>query len=468
MRIQELGNQLNTYWDCDSSDSDSEESLVDGSRFGACGGITQAPLNDLNSRSISTLAPLTIRNIPASSSLNPNALEFVPRTFSTAPTNNPNTTSALLPIARSCLNIPSSETPSTHNPQTLSTIQRFPGDPGRIQLGFISSFSAHPQPNTAPIQILARECGHDLTEEICSAIRSAQNNIRIKIYSLSSRAVLRALAEKASQGVSVWIHYQLIQNHEPFGLDKHPLVRLQRNTKTHTNLLHKKEIIVDQKLALLGSANFTYGALTGDVNCLVKVLSPELCRLMKQNRSGDCPVGERNCRYLSLYRLGPDAAPEIIRHIDNANRSIRLMMFVLSHEGILQALDRAHRRGVEVEIIVDTQQRKATFDILQKLRSDIKIFEGTTCGLVHCKMCTVDNTLIVGSVNWSNKGFLHNTENLFFIPQLSPQELDSVHRIWEQTLAHSTLITPENVTIRRTLSSLRPYRAQTSSSDSED
>ena len=461
MRIQELGNHLNSYWDCDSSDSDSEESLVDGSHFGACGGITQAPLNNLNLNStLSTLAPLTIRNIAASSSLNPNAQEFIPRTLSTSPINTPNATPSLLPIASSCLNIPVTETPST--------IQRFPGDPGRIQQHPISSFSPHPQPNTAPIQILARECGHDLTEEICSAIRSAQNNIRIKIYSLSSRAVLRALAEKASQGVSVWIHYQLIQNHEPFGLDKHPLVRLQRNTKTHTNLLHKKEIIVDQKLALLGSANFTYGALTGDVNCLVKVLSPELCRLMKQNRSGDCPVGERNCRYLSLYRLGPDAAPEIIRHIDNANRSIRLMMFVLSHERILQALDRAHRRGVEVEIIVDTQQRKATFDILQKLRSDIKIFEGTTCGLVHCKMCTVDNTLIVGSVNWSNKGFLHNTENLFFIPQLSPQELDSVHRIWEQTLAHSTLITPENVTIRRTLSSLRPYRAQTSSSDSED
>ena len=461
MRIQELGNHLNSYWDCDSSDSDSEESLVDGSHFGACGGITQAPLNNLNLNStLSTLAPLTIRNIAASSSLNPNAQEFIPRTLSTSPINTPNATPSLLPIASSCLNIPVTETPST--------IQRFPGDPGRIQQHPISSFSPHPQPNTAPIQILARECGHDLTEEICSAIRSAQNNIRIKIYSLSSRAVLRALAEKASQGVSVWIHYQLIQNHEPFGLDKHPLVRLQRNTKTHTNLLHKKEIIVDQKLALLGSANFTYGALTGDVNCLVKVLSPELCRLMKQNRSGDCPVGERNCRYLSLYRLGPDAAPEIIRHIDNANRSIRLMMFVLSHEGILQALDRAHRRGVEVEIIVDTQQRKATFDILQKLRSDIKIFEGTTCGLVHCKMCIVDDTLITGSVNWSNKGFLHNTENLFILSQLSPQEHASLSQIWYQTLAHSELVTSENVTIRRTLSSLRPYRAQTSSSDSED
>lgn len=320
----------------------------------------------------------------------------------------------------------------------------------------------------APIQILAQECGHNLTEEICAAIRSAQSSIRMKIYSLSSKTILQALAEKASEGIPVWIHYQLIQNHEQCGLDQHPLVHLQPNTKTHTNLLHKKEIIIDQKLAILGSANFTHGALTGDVNCLLKVQSTELCRLMKQNRSGDCLVGERHCRYLSLYRLGPDGSREIIQLIDKAERSIRLMMFVLSHERILQALDRAHRRGVEVEIIVDTQQRKATFDILQKLRSDIKIFEGTTCGLVHCKMCIVDNTLIVGSVNWSTKGFLHNTENLFFTPQLSPQEHASLSQIWYQTLAHSTLITPENVTIRRSLSSLRPYRAQTSSPDSED
>ncbi|WP_080122930.1 phospholipase D-like domain-containing protein [Chlamydia suis] len=320
----------------------------------------------------------------------------------------------------------------------------------------------------APIQILARECGHNLTEEICKAIRAAQRCIRMKIYSLSAPAILRALAEKASQGVSVWIHYQLLKNHEQCGFDQLPLVHLQPNTKTHTNLQHKKELIIDQKLAILGSANFTHGALTGDVNCLVKVNSPELCSLMKQNRSGDCRVGERHCRYLSLYRGGRDGAREIIRLIDKAERSIKLMMFVLSHEEILQALDNAHRRGVEVEIIVDTQQRKAPFDTLQKLRSGIKIYEGITCGLVHCKMCLTDDSLIVGSVNWSRKGFLHNTENLFIIPQLSPQELDSVHRIWEQTLAHSTLITPENVTIRRTLSSLRPYRAQTSSSDSED
>lgn len=410
------------------------------------------------------------------STLNPNAPEFIPSFLRNPPQNR--TPEAPLqsqiewipnPLSASVEEAAAPADPVVRPKQHNNTMRVAASTSlcSQRTLNVLPKQTLEPTP-LAPIQILAQECGHDLTEEICAAIRSAQNNIRIKIYSLSSRAVLRALAEKASQGVSVWIHYQLIQNHEPFGLDKHPLVRLQPNTKTHTNLLHKKEIIIDQKLALLGSANFTYGALTGDVNCLIKVLSPELCRLMKQNRSGDCPVGERNCRYLSLYRLGPDAAPEIIRHIDNANHSIRLMMFVLSHERILQALDRAHRRGVEVEIIVDTQHRKAAFDILQKLHSGIKIFEGTTCGLVHCKMCIVDNTLIVGSVNWSNKGFLHNTENLFFIPQLSPQEHASLSQIWYQTLAHSELVTSENVTIRRTLASLRPYRAQTSSPDSED
>lgn len=410
------------------------------------------------------------------STLNPNAPEFIPSFLRNPPQNRTPEAPLQSQIEwipnppRSSVEEAAAPADPVVRPKQYNNTMRVAASTSLCSqrtLNVLPKQTLEPTPQ-APIQILAQECGHNLTEEICNAIRSARSDIRMKIYSLSSRTILQALAQKASEGVSVWIHYQLIQNHEPFGLDKHPLVRLQPNTKTHTNLLHKKEIIIDQKLALLGSANFTYGALTGDVNCLIKVLSPELCRLMKQNRSGDCPVGERNCRYLSLYRLGPDAAPEIIRHIDNANHSIRLMMFVLSHERILQALDRAHRRGVEVEIIVDTQHRKAAFDILQKLHSGIKIFEGTTCGLVHCKMCIVDNTLIVGSVNWSNKGFLHNTENLFFIPQLSPQEHASLSQIWYQTLAHSELVTSENVTIRRTLASLRPYRAQTSSPDSED
>lgn len=410
------------------------------------------------------------------STLNPNAPEFIPSFLRNPPQNRTPEAPLQSQIEwipnppRSSVEEAAAPADPVVRPKQYNNTMRVAASTSLCSqrtLNVLPKQTLEPTPQ-APIQILAQECGHDLTEEICKAIRSAQNNIRIKIYSLSSRTILQALAEKASEGVSVWIHYQLIQNHEKHGLDKHPLVRLQPNTKTHTNLLHKKEIIIDQKLAILGSANFTHGALTGDVNCLLKVQSTELCRLMKQNRSGDCHVGERHCRYLSLYRLGPDAAPEIIRHIDNANHSIRLMMFVLSHEGILQALDRAHRRGVEVEIIVDTQHRKAAFDILQKLHSGIKIFEGTTCGLVHCKMCIVDNTLIVGSVNWSNKGFLHNTENLFFIPQLSPQEHASLSQIWYQTLAHSELVTSENVTIRRTLASLRPYRAQTSSPDSED
>ncbi|WP_082196800.1 phospholipase D-like domain-containing protein [Chlamydia suis] len=318
------------------------------------------------------------------------------------------------------------------------------------------------------IQILAKECGHNLTEEICNAIRSAKNCIRIKIYNLSSEAILQALAQKASEGVSIWIHYQVIKNHEKFNFDKNPLVSLYPNTKTHTNLQHKKEIIIDEKMAILGTANFTQGALVGDVNCLIKVLSPQLCYLMKQNRSGDCLIGGRRCRYLSLYRSGPDAVPEIIQHIDKAKHSIRLAMFILSQEDIVSALDRAHRRGVKVEIIVDTHQRKTTFDMLKNLHSDIKIFEGTSCGRVHCKMCILDDSLIVGSANWSKKGFLHNTENLFIITEMSSQELALLSQIWDQTLAHSELITPENVTVKRSLASLRPLHLPTSFPDTED
>lgn len=410
------------------------------------------------------------------STLNPEAKEFVPSFLRNPPQNRtpeaplqsqvewiPNPLSASVEEAAAPAN-------PVVRPKQYNNTMRVAASTSRCSQRTLNVHSEKTLEPTPPdlIQILARECGHDLTEEICNAIRSARSDIRMKMYNLSSPAILKALAQKAFEGVPVWIHYQVIKNQEIWGFDKHPLVHLQPNTKAHTNLQHKKELIIDGKLALIGTANFTYGALTGDVNCVMKVQSPELCALMKQNRSGDCLVGERHCRYLSLYRLGPDAAPEIIRYIDKAEHSIRLIMFILSHEEILRALDRAHRRGVKVEIILDTQQRKDTFDTLKNLNSGIELLEGTSCGRVHGKMCLVDKTLIIGSANWSRKGFLHNTENLFIIPKLSPQELDSVRRIWEQTLAHSTPITPENVILKRNLASLRPLRLQTSSPDTED
>ena len=206
-------------------------------------------------------------------------------------------------------------------------------------------------------------------------------------------------------------------------LNQNPFVYLHPNTKTHANLLHKKELIVDNLTAFIGTANFTQQSLNNDINCIIKIHSPQICQLMKFNQSESFVIGEQVCKYFSLYRNGPDVVSEIIYQIDNAQNSINLAMFILSHPQILKALDRAYRRGVRIKIILNSTLRKTTFDALQAMQSNIPLLEGTSCGQIHCKMCLIDEKiLLMGSSNWTKKGFAMNTENLLMLENLSPKQ----------------------------------------------
>lgn len=433
MRIQELGNRTNSYWDCDSSDSDSSESLVDGSSFGACGGISGAPLNDLNSQSISTLAPLTIQNIPAPSSLNPNAQEFVPRTLSTAPINNPNTTPSLLPIARSCLNIPSSETPSTHNPQTLSTIQRFPGDPGRIQQYFISAFSAHPQPlpHTDPIRM------------ICDTIRFAKEHVLIRTYILSSQEIKQAIIDKANRGVPITVEYDNILCREE--LARHPNITLICRNQNKI-LLHKKTLLVDGRYVIISTGNFAEKSLRRDVNLTLRIDSQPLCSLMANESPGSCVVGNQFITYYPLRKRFTTDISMLTDIIHGAQKKIFLAMNVLSFREILCALEDAHRRGVKVKVIVDSARKRLAYDMMQRAGCTFPLFASTCFGYLHCKLAIVDGrTLITGSPNWSVSGFNTNYEDLIVVRNLGHFTRRDIERLGSFIRNNSELVTAENV-----------------------
>ncbi|WP_080121217.1 phospholipase D-like domain-containing protein [Chlamydia suis] len=435
MRIQELGNH-NSYWDCESSDSDSSESLVDGSRFGACGGITPAPLNDLNSQSISTLAPLTIQNIPVSSSLNPNALEFVPRTFSTAPTNNPNTTPSLLPIARSCLNIPSSETSSTRNPQTLPTIQRFPEDPGRIQQGFISAFSAHPQPlpYTDPIQM------------ICDTIRFAKEHILIRTYVLSSWDIKQAIIDKASEGVPITLEYDNILCREE--LELHPNITLVCRNQ-NKRLLHKKTVLVDGRHVIISTGNFAELSLRRDVNFALRIDSPALCSLIANESPGSCRVGTQFVTYYPLRKRFETDISMITDMIRNAKKKIFLAVNVLSFRDILRALEEAHQRGVKVKVVVDSARKQIAYEMMQRAGCTFPLCASTCFGYLHCKLALIDGrNLIIGSPNWSVSGLNGNYEDLIIVRNLGNFIRHHIERFSSFVRHNSELVTPENVTTR--------------------
>lgn len=298
------------------------------------------------------------------------------------------------------------------------------------------------------VQFFSKDA-HSIEEVVLNTIQAACNSIRVRIYHMSSEVIMQALKDRIDEGLDVLIYYQTMRDDTGIFADD-SYKKLLKTRNVSTSFQHKKEIIVDGQLALMGTMNFSYLSLNCDPNCLIKVYSPRLCSLMKQNLSGKCRVHGQELVYHSLYRNGPDISLEIIKAINAATSKIYVAMFIISHDAILEALDRAHRRGVNVVLIVDNIQKHTTFSILQKLGSKVKLLEYGDSGCLHCKICVIDGKdFIIGSANWSKRGFSGNLESVLFVKGMTPSQKEGVNKFWTHLLSYSHEVTPENVNIGR-------------------
>jgi phosphatidylserine/phosphatidylglycerophosphate/cardiolipin synthase-like enzyme len=113
----------------------------------------------------------------------------------------------------------------------------------------------------------------------------------------------------------------------------------------------------------------------------------------------------------SLIVLPDDSAQPILEAIQSAAKSIRIKMFVFSDPTILQAVIAAHRRGVNVRIMLNPERRdgKKENTDSRKTLSDagIQVLDSNPAfDLTHEKSMVIDDaTAFVQSLNWE-------TENL--------------------------------------------------------
>src|SRR5664279_2274478 len=66
---------------------------------------------------------------------------------------------------------------------------------------------------------------------------------------------------------------------------------------------------------------------------------------------------ERNDMSRSLVVLPDDSARPMLDAINHASRSLRIKMFVFSDPAILQAVIAAHKRGVDVRVMLNPARR---------------------------------------------------------------------------------------------------------------
>jgi phosphatidylserine/phosphatidylglycerophosphate/cardiolipin synthase-like enzyme len=127
----------------------------------------------------------------------------------------------------------------------------------------------------------------------------------------------------------------------------------------------------------------------------------------------------------------------IIRELNNAKSSVLVQAYSFTSAPIAKALLDAHKRGVNVKVILDKRQSterysSATF----LLNSGIPVKIDARHAIAHSKVMVIDGeTVITGSFNFTRAAEENNEENLVVVKDKRLAERYATH--WQEHADHS-------------------------------
>lgn len=212
--------------------------------------------------------------------------------------------------------------------------------------------------------------------------------------------------------------------------------------------MHRKIVLIDDKIALLGSMNLTYASLAIHDNLLVALYSFRLVDYLKrihqdpsQERFFRDSIDRLHLQFWPLPKEGPLALSELKRAIDEARFSIDLALFSFTQKGIGESLLNALKRGVRVRLFID---RKASLGSSKKMvnqlqRAGLPISIQRHQGLLHHKIGFIDKKILFfGSANWSDSAFYKNMDYLTKMSPLPPLLSRRLEKLFYQ-LDHASI-----------------------------
>ncbi len=111
------------------------------------------------------------------------------------------------------------------------------------------------------------------------------------------------------------------------------------------------------------------------------------------------------------------AQEAIVKSIDEAKKEIRVMAYSFTARPIADSLINAHKRGVDVIVILDKSQPKARGGKMQNLvESGITVYIDKAHAIAHNKVIIIDKyRTITGSYNFSKAAEERNAENVLIL-----------------------------------------------------
>ena len=323
-------------------------------------------------------------------------------------------------------------------------------------------------------------CGADHYTKLFADIKEARECIFIEFYTIHhdvvGQALVKALAEKAKEGLTVLVMCDFVANLSTPGKMFAPLVeaggRVIRIKPYFTHYRsHRKIVVIDHAIAYIGGMNIgkqyanlhkkktpwrdTQVRLTGACAAILEndFLTDWLCAVKKHD-------WEDTVRYVESivrpeYPQSSQLCQFIVGGVDNTKESVKMCYssmirsakhririqspYFIPDASILDALKTAAAAGVEIELMIPGVQSSfflepvTTYYAGQLMEYGAKVYRYE--GYIHAKTMVIDDELCcIGSVNMDMRSLMVDDEvcGVFY-----PNELVSRYsRIYDEDILH--------------------------------
>lgn len=285
-----------------------------------------------------------------------------------------------------------------------------------------------------PVHFYANQRNDDLKYLYSKAIASAKDSLYAQVYSLSDPDILKLLDTHERHRLPLRIFYDPKANEQCS-------YHFKNHFPVHSSgLMHRKILVVDHSAVFIGTANFTKNSLELHDNLVVGLHAPALAAFIEQGGDNPCSltIGENS---LEMWMLpDPSAVQRIIQCLDQAQEQITIALFTLTHPLLVQAVQRAHARGVSLTIILDAYASQGAsaqaLKVLEEAGIPVRQHRGKQ--LLHHKWAWIDRTtFIVGSANWTDAAFNKNQDCFIIMAQLTRQQNKWLKKL-QRTLIHES------------------------------
>ena len=247
----------------------------------------------------------------------------------------------------------------------------------------------------------------------------AKEEILVAIYALTNDRIRDALIAAHQRGVDVEVY---TDDGELFSDDMKLLKEAGipvLSDEDPSALMHDKFSVIDRKIVWSGSCNYTYYAFYRNNENLVKITGSKVAEVYRKEFFELWEHRLVENAYVSdvleiYFSPEDDFEQRLLDLIAHAHIEIDFLAFAFTNDTISDALIEKKEEGVIVKGVIDEKQnnyQNKSSDYNKMKENGIDVHLDGNKYTLHDKIMIIDNTVVTGSYNFTQKANDTNNEN---------------------------------------------------------